>query len=255
MKKINTIFVSVLVLLNTSCITLKNNINVDVEKTNYTAKIIRQPRLAFFQIKNTFMHGCNLTLKNPETSKDSICDINSALASGVLVNKTDKGFYILTAAHICKIEEVKDIKIQQLVIYDLNKKMYFSDIVAIDTKNDLCLLYSKEKIDTIPVTISRVKPEPADRIYNIAAPSGIYTKDMVPIFDGRYLGDEENNSFYSVYATHGSSGSMILNHRGDLIGILTHVLGNMPVVRSPLLSDIIKIFENNKNNTKELDVL
>ena len=52
----------------------------------------------------------------------------------------------------------------------------------------------------------------------------MFDYDMVPIFEGRYAGEEGGQDVYSLAATFGSSGSMILNSKGELVGMVHSVL-------------------------------
>ena len=105
-------------------------------------------------------------------------------------------------------------------VLDINKEKFPVRIVAVDRVNDLCMLqvYGIQKPAAL---ISSVKPEPGDRIYNLAAPTGIFDKNMIPTFEGFYNGDSGNRSIYSMPAKGGSSGSPILNHKGEIIGMVS----------------------------------
>ena len=57
----------------------------------------------------------------------------------------------------------------------------------------------------------------------MAAPLGIFDKNMVPIFDGFFDGNSSGRAIYSLPAKGGSSGSPIMNYKGELIGMVSAV--------------------------------
>ena len=63
--------------------------------------------------------------------------------------------------------------------------------------------------------------------YNLAAPAGFFAKDMIPIFQGRYSGLHGAHDIYTIPATGGSSGSPIVNKKGELIGL---IFATVPIV-------------------------
>ena len=82
---------------------------------------------------------------------------------------------------------------------------------------------------------------------NIAAPSGIYAKNLVPLFSGYYVGDAHGKSIFTLPASGGSSGSPVLNNSGDVIGMVSAVTTDFKhIVISPTLYQI-KEFIHNEN--------
>ena len=103
--------------------------------------------------------------------------------------------------------------------------------MRIDKDNDLCMLMvlgPTDNIDKKILKLSNRKPYHGERIYNIAAPLGIFTPGMLPVFEGFYSGpclypEEGNDSrvdMYTLPIRGGSSGSPILNDDGELIGVV-----------------------------------
>ena len=63
-------------------------------------------------------------------------------------------------------------------------------------------------------------------IINIAAPKGIFNHQAVPIFEGRFSGNVPSDkkvlkSMFTLSVAPGSSGSMVLNENGELVGMIT----------------------------------
>jgi hypothetical protein len=62
----------------------------------------------------------------------------------------------------------------------------------------------------------------------MAAPSGIFAPGMLLIFEGYYSGEKDGSDYYTVPAAPGSSGSAILNSRGDIIGVIHSAILKFP---------------------------
>mgnify|MGYP003143469981 FL=1 len=89
-----------------------------------------------------------------------------------------------------------------------------------NNRQDVCLVWV-DNLFKPQVTISPRAPEPGDTVLNIAAPLGVFSRDMVPIFKGFYNGvNEYHMGVYSLPAFGGSSGSPIFNQKGELVGMV-----------------------------------
>jgi len=182
------------------------------------------PRKSFLKVEKSLL----LTVCNPKKPKQCATKSFGAVASGVVVSNTVGGSYALTAGHVCHdsgtdrvIKQVKKFIIDFKVV-DIAGKLYDVEIVTMDQKNDLCLLYVGD-LKRPPIHLATSKPNPGDRVYNLAAPVGIFDKDMIPIFEGFYNGDSHGGALYSLPAKGGSSGSPIVNHNGELVGMVSMV--------------------------------
>ena len=72
-----------------------------------------------------------------------------------------------------------------------------------------------------PLKIAKKRPKIGSRTYNIAAPAGFFKKNLIPLFEGFYIGKwDKYSSVYTIPAIGGSSGSPILNKKGELIGLI-----------------------------------
>ena len=106
-----------------------------------------------------------------------------------------------------------------------------------------------------PVKVAPRKPQPGARVYNIGAPVGIFDYQMVPINDGYYNGEAVNKwgihrvSVYTMPAAPGSSGSMVLNDRFEVVGLVHSLLRRFPVISiGPTYETLTDFIE--KNNSK-----
>jgi len=99
------------------------------------------------------------------------------------------------------------------------KAIIISSIVEPDGA-DLCLLFV-EGLETEGILLSDEAPKVGDKVYNIAAPAGIFHPPTVPIMHGIFSGPvNDSNAMVTVPAIGGSSGSAIIDEDMRLVGIL-----------------------------------
>ena len=165
---------------------------------------------------------------------DGVCvegRITSA-GSGFVVKTTYKGSFIMTASHVCVTDTngmlpgvtATDV----LKVETLEGKYYDAVVLSHNPDIDACLMFADNLVTGVEeVSLSNSRPVPGDKIYNIASPYGIHYPNVVPIFEGRYIGNRGHKDFYTFDAGPGSSGSMILNENGELIGLLHSVYRDM----------------------------
>lgn len=172
-------------------------------------------------------------------------ELNS-MASGFVIKATPDGSYGITAAHVCDTSLPQtSTPIKHVSTYTVTSLMgdeYKAVVLASDIKNDICLIYIKGLINIPVIKISKTEPKPGDTVYNIGAPRGIYQPNMVPMFEGVYNGKASLYAFYSLPANPGSSGSMILNEKGELVGVLHSVYVKFPQVILSARYDVIHEF-------------
>jgi len=152
----------------------------------------------------------------------------TSMGTGVIVLYKNKKT-VLTAAHICKQEDFELFVTAQngdfyLKAIDRENKEYIIKIIKYDNISDICLLKSVSgDLEPPYVPISTKKPEYAENSYNLAGPLGVINGQMVPMMHGHYFGIRDGKAFYSIPAIGGSSGSPILNSKGELIGMIHSV--------------------------------
>jgi len=156
--------------------------------------------------------------------------------SGVIVKKTSTGSYILSAAHVCLAEKglpaFVNISKKTLISKDTFDETYKTEILIFDEANDLCLLFAENLLSAPVVKLSKEPPKIGNRVYSIGYPAGMHERNLIHKFTGFFSGYKEVNgtikSIYSVYSQPGSSGGMLVNENGELIGITQMINTKMP---------------------------
>ena len=154
------------------------------------------------------------------------CPEDQILSTGtgaVVLHNNSK--HVLTAAHICIQEQIPGVKLNYYFkAVDQNNKQYVIKVINHDMKSDVCLLKSiTGELEPAFIPISSKAPDYAEIVYNLAAPMGIIEQGMVPVYSGQYFGNFEGNAYYSIPAIGGSSGSPVVNSKGELIGMVHSV--------------------------------
>jgi S1-C subfamily serine protease len=214
------------------------------------------PRQAFLKIEK------QLTIKG---DGDSYCGTVAkyiSTASGFVVRNTPHGAYVITAEHVCDVSYIDSfIKRIENGTYDMNFKVidvlgdkYNVEIIKGNSRDDICLLWVKD-LYMKAVEVSRKPPVPGDRVYNLAAPLGIFQVNMIPIQEGFYNGEHKRGAFYSIPAAGGSSGSPILNSKGELVGMIHSVYRGFDSISiSPTYANLTK-FINASIDRHHLDYM
>ena len=202
------------------------------------------PRDSFVHLNKSFkIYECPNNVCNQAES----ANLRSG-ASGFIVRITSEGSYIITAAHFCEdnIPNIANIKmVSSLISRRLDGEEYTSRILEYQRDIDVCLVFAEGlNTNVSAVNFSHSPPEPGDKIFNIAAPMNIVGPNMAPILEGRYSGELNSKAFYTLPAAPGSSGSMIVNESGELIGMVHSVFRNFHVITLSTTYDNLMEFIN-----------
>lgn len=225
--------------------------------TNYGFHIPEDTRDQFVRI----IQNINLTF-----CAEDQCMQNKMMSSGsgVVVDKSPYGSYILTAGHVCEVEMENILKDDIMAktlkrvdidfnIVNLAQSKYIADIISIDDNSDMCLMFApKYWNEKGPIDIADRPAFEGERVYNVAAPVGIFYENTVPLFEGFFMGKEDLRSYYSIPAMGGSSGSPVINLRGDLVGMIHSVNAMFPMVSvSPNYKNIKNFITSNVKAHKD----
>ena len=153
-----------------------------------------------------------------------------ARGSGVVVGHRREMTYIMTAGHVCEhrfpeLVEFDGISYAtkpktKIIFYDLYGASHSGIALYVDLDTDVCIVESKGTWGDA-VEIAEEMPRHGERVFNIAAPFGIYSPQMVLLFEGYYSGtDMGGNEFFTIPCRPGSSGSPVFNSDGELISII-----------------------------------
>ena len=210
--------------------------------------------------KNIFFKGTflkvekriTLTACNPLNINNCITKTYESSASSFLIKHHFNKSYFITAAHVCvadvgKLATLPKFKsIEEIYGIDLRGRRYKYKIVAVNRLYDLCLL-STGRMDAKAYSIASKLPRRGEKVFNIAAPVGIFERRLVPLFDGIYSGQAHGRSIYTLPATGGSSGSPVLNSCGQVVGMVSAVTKEFNhIVISPTLTQIQEFIQNEK---------
>jgi len=205
----------------------------------------RDARDTFVKIKQNVA----ITVCNPDNPKECLTKTSRSTGSGAVVARTDEGSYVLTAGHVCSFEKEMQLASEfagskilvQMRSVNFSLGEYVSDIISMDHTIDTCLLFARNLYTT---KVAKIAPystdvEPGERVYNVAAPVGIFYKDVVPLLEGFFMGNRDTRAYYSIPAMGGSSGSPIFNSDNEIVGMIHSVNVYFPVVSvSPPLKEL-----------------
>ena len=69
------------------------------------------------------------------------------------------------------------------------------------------------------ISVADRMPDIGDTVYSVASPLGIGGNSAAPHFNGQYSGCDGFTCYFTLPAAPGSSGSLILNGRGEIVGM------------------------------------
>ena len=159
-------------------------------------------------------------------------ELNSS-ASGFIVGQEREITLIATSAHVCSImfgDQVKYFipdyspkdpswKLKEtasFIMNDYRGRSYTAIPIKFDLESDICVLGSS-KISLPVLMISQSPPIIGEKYYNIAAPMGVWSSKMIPLFEGFFLGLRKTSYAFSIPTKGGSSGSPIINKYGEVV--------------------------------------
>jgi hypothetical protein len=197
------------------------------------ANEIRPNRKAFAYVRTTVqvkVPDCKVDKKTKEKS----CEMKdlgkkTALGSGTFFKyKNIKAF--ISAGHVClgpafEIWENLPNKskiITSIMLYSYTGKVIKGEIRYVNIKYDICIIdiaHPKLSNQDLP-TFSKIKPKKNQKFYSVSAPAGIFATGMVPVYEGRYQGDNRDWSFYTIPTAPGASGAPIYNSDNHIVGII-----------------------------------
>tara|TARA_B100001123_G_scaffold437566_2_gene570089 strand:+ start:31922 stop:32659 length:738 start_codon:yes stop_codon:yes gene_type:complete len=153
-----------------------------------------------------------------------------ARGSGVIIEHRRNSTYIMTAGHVCEHSFPDTVNVDGLKyatrshtsirFFDLYGSSHEGRVLYSDMEADICIVESPGQWGST-IRIADSMPRHGARVFNTAAPFGIYSPKMVLIFEGFYSGEDmTGNVFFTLPCRPGSSGSPVYNSDGELISII-----------------------------------
>ena len=93
----------------------------------------------------------------------------------------------------------------------------------IDVRNDICLIEFKSKYAKYATSIDIAKSVPVigESVHAIAAPQWSHENEVRQHYTGKFAGCDQFNCSFTLPATYGSSGSAIINEKGEIVSIIS----------------------------------
>ena len=187
--------------------------NIKNAKTDHPAN----PDSVFFIVQN-------IVIPFVEDSESRL--IGKATGSGGVIRSTSTYSDILTAGHVCSMAMEHMFLEDEYWAWNVKGDRYKAHLIAVDSYNDLCILRIKHSVNYV-VPLARKDPKKGDKIFYAGYPEGIYAINALHFLTGYFSGtDAYKTSIWTVPAAPGSSGSLVLNSEGELIGVVSAVLSN-----------------------------
>lgn len=148
--------------------------------------------------------------------------VGMSTASGAAIHHAKDKTYYLTAKHFC--ERTRKELVDVISTHTHKMQDFRAEVLAMADDIDACILVT-ERVNMKTLSMADEGPEIGEKIYNMAAPQGLFGKDLVMLYEGFYSGEliegEKNSAdIFSLPANPGSSGSPIINSRGKLVGMV-----------------------------------
>ena len=154
--------------------------------------------------------------------------------TGTIIADVDSNVYVLTARHVCTPSSAATAFMYgmepKVEIQDVDGAFHDAEISLISRTDDLCIVkYEPPSHEYRQVASISPSPPTIDAtVYMYAAPAGFYVPSAIAQFTGTFSGNayvfNESSGVYTMPATGGSSGAAVVNHNGEIIGVLHSTL-------------------------------
>ena len=185
----------------------------------------------------------NIVITRTSTNADEEFEVDlRSSASGFIVGHDRDVSLVATSAHVCTVMSRNQInyfvpdfephspdwKLNEksaFILNDYKGRAYAAIPIEYNLRADICVL-ATTKIPIPALIISKNEPLIGEKYYNIAAPMGLWSPQMIPLFEGFFLGKKKTyrgqqiSYAFSIPTKGGSSGSPILNSGGEVVGAI-----------------------------------
>ena len=181
---------------------------------------------------NDYTQICYKDKDNYSECHDPLIPVNSASGYVVKVDKNNN-IYALTAAHWCEPVTKNELYDSTELVFDgmpiighfvsfMGNNFKIKKYVM-DPATDLCLIKFKSKYSNYAKNINVTKFDPAigDKVYTISAPMWSHEDEFRQHYTGFSSGCDDYECAFTIPATYGSSGSAVINEKGEIISIIS----------------------------------
>jgi hypothetical protein len=164
---------------------------------------------------------------------DPLIPVNSASGYVLKVDMKNNDLYAITAAHWCE-EVTKDelYDSTELLFDDIPLIGYFANFMGnnykikkyiMDPVHDLCLIqfHSKYSRYAKNIKVANYEPDIGDSVSMISAPMWSYEDQFRQHYHGHASGCDDYECAFTIPATYGSSGSAVINKKGEIISVIS----------------------------------
>ena len=196
--------------------------------------------------------------KNNKITKERVCLTKafSSSASGSVVRRAPNGAFVLTAAHVCREDYLRSmpnitVEKNEFKVLTLDMRAFPVKVLEMDVPSDICLVWVLG-LDLKEIKMAEEGPKHGELVYNVAAPMGIFARNVVPVFSGYFSGQRGEAALYSIPAIGGSSGSPVVNQDGELVGLIHSAFVGFPNLSlSPTFKNLMSFIEKSIKAHKE----
>lgn len=207
MKKLVVSFLLIVLgLFLVSCSLVETNINVDTLNHISTKIMDSNVKVNVYTFKKTVFGK----VEGP----------HRGIGSGVIIKKEKNTYYLLTNAHVVNLNNEYDHEYKVTNIYNSEIQ---ADLVFLDFDYDLAILKFVSDNNLSVISLANKNARIGEIVFSVGSPSG--RQNIVTA--GKIIGyNKIKNVSYEVliheaYIHKGSSGSMLINERYELVGINT----------------------------------
>ena len=153
-------------------------------------------------------------------------DTMSGTGSGVVIGTKDDKSLVLTAGHVCNGTDSMGEQGRALTLqYEMELTSGYGNeaigtVVSLDMINDLCLVIADGHLGP-SLSVASDPPLLHEKVYTMSSPLGLAAPLAVPVFEGYFTGDVSTLSIFTIPAAPGSSGSPIMNNKGEVLSIIS----------------------------------
>ncbi len=202
--------------------------------------------------RESFVYIKTQSMEAHELCENETCPLRivSSSGSGSVIGHSKGKTYILTAGHVCEQPE-GSVAIAIAVdgsgnVHEVKSSKYSND-------PDLCVMKS-EGIWGLPLKISDDEVEYGDKALAMSAPNGIFSANMVPLFEGYYSGNlSSGDGVYTIPAMPGTSGSAVLNDDLEIVAVIHSATKGFQHIAIGTNADRVKKFLDSVKDFMEED--